>query len=83
MHVWKSIIYADRVEIHLSGHVVVVPTNRKGSNITIVFDLVVTSDEKKYVEFNYRVVPAYSGIIELYSFGIFRKIKVTVSSPFE
>ena len=48
-----------------------------------MFDLVVTSDEKKYVEFNYRVVPAYSGIIELYYFGIFRTIKVTVSSPFE
>ena len=39
--------YFDRVSMHLRGHEVVILISRKGQNILIIFDLSVTSDEKK------------------------------------
>ena len=49
MHVRNSSIYADRVDMHFIVHEVVVKIDRKWSNLPIVFDLAVTSDENKYI----------------------------------
>ena len=63
MHIRNSSICADRVDIDFSGHEVVVQIDIKGSNLPILFDLSVTSDENKYIGFHYRSVLAYSSII--------------------
>ena len=63
MHGSNSSVYYDRVYMHLNRHEVAVKINRKGSNLTVLFDSAMTSDENKDIGLQYRSGLAYSGII--------------------
>ena len=47
MYIRNSSVYADRVDIHFSGHELVVLIDRKGENIPIAFDSATNHNENK------------------------------------
>ena len=75
--------YADRVEMNLSGHEEVIQIYRKLSNLLIMFDSAVTSDEIKDIGFHYRSGLSYPDVISLDSFGNVITQEVTIPIPFE
>ena len=46
-------VCADRIDIHLYGHKIVIPIDKKGSNLLICFDSAVNSDQKKEFGLHY------------------------------
>ena len=47
MYIKNSSLYADKVDIDLSGHKLVVLIDRKGENIPIAFDSAINHEENK------------------------------------
>ena len=47
MYIRNISVYADKVDINLSGHKLVVLIDRKGENVLILFDSAINHEENK------------------------------------